>query len=396
MNVWMLNAAFFPVRGGIENYFYSAGQVLRDLGHRPLVICRRHHPSLPEREELEGIQVFRHPDFRVPRSRLFRKPSYLTGKIAQWINDSGRARDGLVLSRHLYYQAAVSSLPKSPAQIYMPASCWPRLMSVMSSSWPFQERLWARIWRSQIRRIGKKALFDARRIMVLSRNLKEQLESLYELPPANIEINPPGVDCERFAPGERNPELARRFDLRPETVTLLHIGRLSPEKNLSFLIRAVTPLFESRKVKLLIAGDGPEKNKLEEEIKRGGLQNNIILPGDTDRPEDLYRLSDIFVSSARYESFGQTILEAMASALPVVALKRSPPEILTAGEEIIREGKSGFCVPAEIEAFRDKFKLLIDNADIRREMGMTGRAICLDGYTWKRHIEKLLNRAKTG
>jgi len=392
----MLNATFLPARGGIENYLYSVGKVLISMGHHPFIICRRHHPSLPEREDWEGMTIIRHPDFSVPRSKLLEKPSYLTERIAQWIKDSGLVRDGLVISRHLYYQVAVADLPEAPPQIYIPPSCWPRLMSVMNSSWSFKEGLFARLWRGRISRIGKRALFGATRVMVLSRNLKLQLESLYGLPGTAIEINPPGVDSERFAPGERDQELARRFDLMPGMVTLLHLGRLSPEKNLVFLIRAAAPLLLPGRVKLLIAGDGPEKKRLEDEIKRKNLRQSVILTGGTDRPEDLYRLSDIFVSSSRYESFGQTMLEAMASALPVVALKRSPPEILTAGEEIIREGKSGFCVPAEIKVLREKLKLLIDNAAIRRKLGNEGRAVSLIEYTWEQHVEKLLNQSAAG
>jgi glycosyltransferase involved in cell wall biosynthesis len=265
----------------------------------------------------------------------------------------------------------------------------------MGSSWSLKERLFARLWRGQITRIGKRALFGGGRVMVLSRNLKDQLLDLYGSPAAPLEINPPGVDSRRFAPGERDPDLARRFGLRPGTVVLLQVGRLSPEKNLPFLIRAAAPLLRSGKARLLIAGDGPEKKRLEAAIARENLRDRAVLTGETGRPEDLYRLSDIFVSASRYESFGQTILEAMSSGLPVVALKRSPPEILTAAEEIIREEKSGFCVPAEAGAAREKLKLLIDQPDLRRRMGEAGRAACRADYTWERHVEKLLKPAET-
>lgn len=395
MNIWMLNATFFPARGGIENYLHSAGKVLKELGHRPLVICRRHHPSLPEREERDGIKIIRHPDFPVPRSQLWRKPAYLTERIAGWIRASGLAGDGLALSRHLYYQAAISSLSRNPAQVYMPPSCWPRLMSVMRSSWTLKERIWARLWKGQIGRIGKQALFGAGRTVVFSENLKEQLETLHGRPPEIIEINPPGVDLQRFAPGPGNLELARRLRVHPGTVTLLYIGRLSPEKNLTFLIRAVAPLLTAGKAKLVIAGDGSERSRLEGEIRKGGLQNTVILTGGNDQPEELYRLCDIFVSSSRYESFGQTILEAMASALPVVALKRKPPDILTASEEIIRDGETGFCVPAAYQSFREKLTLLINSPRLRRDLGNKGRDVCQTEYTWQRHIDRLLNRPET-
>jgi len=104
----------------------------------------------------------------------------------------------------------------------------------------------------------------------------------------------------------------------------------------------------------------------------------------------IYPLGDIFISPARYESFGQSILEAMATGLPVITLKNSPPGIRVAADEIIEEKKSGLTVSDTPEEFRSAVEYLLSSASRREELGNRGRSICKDRFTWERHVDELL------
>jgi len=279
----------------------------------------------PGRKRWIGIRVIRHPDFRVPRRKLFSKHTYLADRIAAWLRENHYCRDGWTICRYPHYQYALSALNLDSRSIYLPASVWPALAPLAVSAGNIKERLFARAWRGQVANLEKKALNQADRIVVFSRNMRTQLEGYYGVKPENIIINPPGIDTDRFRPRAVDPEMLRRLNLKPDIPRLLFLGRFSPEKNLSWLLRAVLPLLEEEKAILLLAGDGPLRGSLENEIRRSRIGRAVkLLPG-TDKPEMIYPLGDIFISPARYESFGLVILEAMATGLPVITLKNSPP-----------------------------------------------------------------------
>lgn len=395
----MLSHTYLPAIGGIENYLREVGKVLLKNGHRPIVICRRHLSDLPEEETIEGIRVIRHPDFPVPRSKLYSKHTYLTEQIASWLRESSYCRDGLALCRYPHYQYVLSSLTGHCPCAYLPASVWPALAPLTVSAGSIKERFFAWLWRKQVSTLERVALEKASRVIVFSRNMRDQLESFYGIDPDSVVINPPGVDTNRFRPRPPDSELLRSLNLRPETPRVLFLGRFSPEKNLVFLVRSLSPLLRAGKVNLLLAGEGPLKLTLKRKINRMKLGAAVRVVNPMVKPEKTYSLADIFVSASRYESFGQSILEAMASGLLVVALKHSPPRIMAAASEIIEEGASGFTIPEDGTALRAKVEDILSSPRLREEMGKRGREICRERFTWDGHVSRILSellRVKTG
>jgi 1,2-diacylglycerol 3-alpha-glucosyltransferase len=219
--------------------------------------------------------------------------------------------------------------------------------------------------------------------------MSDQIQASYRIDRELILINPPGVDLKKFSPTPPNPELVRELNLNPSIPVVLSLGRLSPEKNLPFLFDALAPLLKAGKITLLLVGDGPMKKKLEEDIHRSGLEASVRLAGLALRPEAYYSLARIFVSVSRYESFGQTILEAMASELPVVALRDDRPGIMVASAEIVGAGKTGYLIPDNPAVLREKIELLLEDEELRREFGLRGREVCRERFSWDRHVDGL-------
>lgn len=125
-------------------------------------------------------------------------------------------------------------------------------------------------------------------------------------------VLPLGVDTIRFTP----PYSASKT--LPDCPLILAVGSLLPVKGFASLLNAVAELPQ---VKLRIAGDGPERDRLEQIIKNSGLQSRVELAGQV-APEmmpDEYRRADLLVVSSYYESQGVALLEGMACGLPVVA-----------------------------------------------------------------------------
>ncbi len=373
---------------GIENYLRELARRLLEQGLRPAVICRG-GPGMAAEEEIEGVRVIRHPDFPVPRHKLFSKHLYLAGKIAEWLRETPYCRTGWSLCRYPHYQFALSALDGGCPGIYLPAAVWPALAPLSAAAGGLKARFFELWWRRQAAYLERESLRRADRVMVFSRNIRSQLERFYGIDPHTVTVNPPGVDSERFRPRPPDEEILRSLGLDPPRPRILFLGRLSPEKNLIFLLQALTPLLREDRADLLLVGDGPLRAILEEEIDRLDLGSSARVLPPTERPEDFYPLGDIFVSPSRYESFGQTILEAMASGLPVIALKSAPPKILTAAAEIIEDGRSGYTVAEDPAELRNRVEELLASPDLREEMGKRGRQICRERFNWDNHLRGL-------
>ncbi len=147
----------------------------------------------------------------------------------------------------------------------------------------------------------------------------------------HVFVNNCGVETGTFTPDRKSREIRRRICREagfPENATvLLYAGRLSPEKNIKFLpeiLRSLTSFYnldsEKREYRLLIAGDGPHAEKLEEKLQKYTPGKFKLLGhiNGTEELANLYANSDIFVHTNPREPFGIAPLEAMASGTPVI------------------------------------------------------------------------------
>ncbi|MHB8765057.1 MAG: glycosyltransferase family 4 protein [Deferrisomatales bacterium] len=147
-----------------------------------------------------------------------------------------------------------------------------------------------------------------------------------------------GVDAELFHPGRRDPELRRQWGVRPEDVVLTCVGRLAVEKNLPLLLEAFRLLPRELPCRLVLVGDGPLRAALEATPEAAA--GRLLLPGYR-RGEDLaraYASADLFTFPSLTETFGNVLLEAMASGLPAVAFSVPGPA------DVVRDGQTGILV----------------------------------------------------
>ena len=184
-----------------------------------------------------------------------------------------------------------------------------------------------------------------------------------------------GVDAVRFAPDPAaRREVRRELGIAEEARLVGTVGRLSPEKDQVTLLRAMTPL-ATGDVHLLLLGDGPEREALAAAVP-GVCRSNVHMPGvRTDVPRVMAAL-DIFALSSRFEGLPLVLLEAMATGLPVVTTS------VGGIPEVIREGRTGFMVPAgDASAMGARIEALLGDPDARRAMGQRGRELVLVEHT---------------
>lgn len=168
-----------------------------------------------------------------------------------------------------------------------------------------------------------------------------------------------GVDTERFAPGRRS-ERWRRSVAEPGEVVVGYVGRLAPEKQVEDL-RALAELPRTR---LVVIGEGPSRAVLERMLP--GAVFTGFLGGDA-LAEAMASL-DVFVHPGESETFGQTIQEALASGVPVVATGRGGPL------DLVRSSIDGWLyTPGDLAEFRDRVRDLVGDDAKRRAFGIRAR-----------------------
>ena len=128
-----------------------------------------------------------------------------------------------------------------------------------------------------------------------------------------------GIDTQRFSSQRYSAKLRQQWGVDEDTTVLLYVGRLSSEKEINVLIDAFSELRNStqRKVKLVLVGDGPDRARLE---KMQGA-DHIIFMGSLSGIQlaEAYASANVFVFASQVETFGNVVLEAMASGLAIIA-----------------------------------------------------------------------------
>ncbi|MHA3049801.1 glycosyltransferase family 4 protein [Acinetobacter sp. ANC 4639] len=133
-----------------------------------------------------------------------------------------------------------------------------------------------------------------------------------------IQVISRGVDHRLFSPENRCEDMRQHWDVDNQTKVLLYVGRLSPEKEIHVLIDGyLQARRQQQAVRLVIVGDGPDKERLQQLDP----EQQVIFMGNLtgQRLAEAYASSDVFVFASRVETFGNVVLEAMASGLPVLA-----------------------------------------------------------------------------
>lgn len=191
-----------------------------------------------------------------------------------------------------------------------------------------------------------------------------------------------GVDTERFHPSAAGRDLLEGSPFNAsELVVIGTVGRLQAVKDQGNLVRAFAHLMArapvvARKARLMIVGDGPLRQALEEEAVGLGLEGLVWFAGARDDIPAVMRAMNLFVLPSRAEGISNTILEAMASGLPVVAT-----DVGGAGE-LIASGVSGSLVPAnDSEALATSLLQYVDTPARMLEHGNAGRLRALDRFS---------------
>ncbi len=162
----------------------------------------------------------------------------------------------------------------------------------------------------------------AHRIVVPSRVLQSVATSLWKLPPEKVRLIPNGIHLQRFSPADGHPELRHRLGIPRDAVVVGAVGSFRAVKNYPRLLEAcaaVPGIPGIPGVHLLLVGDGEERPAIEARAAAPDLAGRVHFAGYQADPAPYYRAMDIFALSSDSEQMPVSLLEAMASSLPVAA-----------------------------------------------------------------------------
>jgi phosphatidylinositol alpha-1,6-mannosyltransferase len=216
--------------------------------------------------------------------------------------------------------------------------------------------------------------------------------------PNRITMITPGVDTRIFYPGPRPEWIGNRFQVGNDSL-IVTVGRLVKKKGHETVLRSLPAVLKRfPQVKYLIAGDGPERERLENLANGLGLTACVRFAGNVPNYNvgDFYRAADIFCllnqedATGDIESFGMVFIEAGATGKPVVGGRSGGTA------QSIIDGRTGMlCEPGNSSQLSDLLILLLSRCDLRKRMGDSGLMRARDDFNWQSRVEQLLEVHKS-
>jgi len=380
MKIGLVSEFYYPWPGGVSEHIHNLGQELRGRGHEVKIITGRFDTRWARvQARFPWLSVgtshleTKAPDeehvFRLGRSVAF---PYNGGIASVTIGAQLTARLKQLFARESFDLLHVHD-PLAPMLPLLAVSLAPCPVVGTFHAFHQTENRLLRLFR---RPLGQPMRKLAARVAV-SRSAREAFERYFgEL---DYHIVPNGVDLERF---QRNGRaLAREFDARKNNI--LYVGQFVKKKGFGVLLEAFHRVRARRAdVRLLVVGDGP----LDRTYRRLAQAEDIHFLGHL-RGKALaacYEIADVFVApSIGYESFGITLLEAMAAGIPIVA-----SDIDGFRNVISDEAEAVLVPPDDSAALARAIERVLDEPELARALVSAG-SDTVQGYSWRRVVDRI-------
>lgn len=236
--------------------------------------------------------------------------------------------------------------------------------------------------------------------LALSRDLAQYLNGIIRIPQNKVLQVYNGVDCSRFHPGQPDQSIPGCPFTRPTHCLLGTVGRMQTVKDQPTLVRAFIRALEmepqlKEQIRLVLVGDGPLRKECQQLLNAAGLDQLAWLPGERNDVPEVMRGLDCFVLPSLAEGISNTILEAMASGLPVIATNVGGNADLVVAEQ------TGVLVPpADPESMARAIIRMAKQTDTRQSMALSGRRLVEEKFSMNAMVasyqgtyDKLLHRS---
>jgi 1,2-diacylglycerol 3-alpha-glucosyltransferase len=391
--VLITSNAYFPNIGGVENSLRYLAQSYKKLGYNVIVLVSDLSPNdekLPFKEEQGGICIYRYPTYshftglkKLLRGYFSAKSAY---NLLRKVNNSNNI--SLTISR-FHTATLLAKFAKLPNVTYLV----PGVVKNQNSG----DNLVTRSGLGRLKlnlsklihhTIQKYAFKMCDNIFVFSENMKSQVKDVLK-EPVNTPIVKPGVDTSIFCPSNDKAILKAQYNIPQNKTILLTVGRFVKAKGFDLVVDAVSNLPDCH---LVMVGDGEGLEEITRQIEENELSASITLTGSKQDTAPYYQIADIFLMSSVYEPLGQTILEAMASGLPIVAFKGQA--VTTATEELLLDNEAIYTNNVSSEGLVTAVNQLLSNPLLMAQLSQRVREKSQNDFSWDTLASKLIDFKK--
>lgn len=359
---------YFPphVGGGVERVAAELCHGLVRRGHKVTVLTLRTCPA-PATESSNGLTVHRAPALELTRwlGVQFTASVPVLGALARLIRSF---QPDLIHAHNLFSRTTeVAALLRTTFHI-------PLVTTLHLGRLEGGGRVLRAFVRTYELTMGRYIVRRSDHITCVSNAVAEHARHIggHSTP---VSVIPNGVDASLFHP---RPEQSNWGE------TILFVGRLVPNKGPETLIQAAPlVLAQHPKAQFVVVGDGPLRARLQGQAHKLGLRGAVQFLGIRKDVPQLIREAALLVRPSSLEGMPLVVLEAMASAIPVVATP------VGGTPELVKDGVHGFLVPVgSSTALAQAIVRLLDDRSLAQEMGRRGRELVKNGYTWDAVVDQ--------
>ncbi len=197
-----------------------------------------------------------------------------------------------------------------------------------------------------------------------------------------------GVDISNFKPGKAAAEIYKKYNLPNDKPIVLYVGRADPEKKLGLVIEAFgDALKKVPNAMLVVVGDGVDKNRLEKEAEKLGINESVKFLGRVLPPDlyELYKVGDIFATASEIETQGIVLIEAAATGLPLIAVDKG------AVAEVCQNNINGFlCEPGDTKAIGEAMVKILTDEKLRKKFSENSIKIASE-HDFEKTLDRFIN-----
>ncbi len=346
---------FHPMASGAERQALAQGIELVRRGHDVHVVTRA-YPDLPRDSVVDGVRVHRWVATS-SRGPLFGL-SFVLGVIRALLKL--RPAFDLIHTHQALWESIATGLARPVLQGA------PTLVQPASSGYFGEAEEMARTKGFPfLRRVAiRNTAFAA-----ISEDIERQWLGL-GVPARKMIRMASGVDAVQFQPGPSAVESS--LPSRPRVV---FTGRLHPQKNLDLLFDIWPEVTRRTGASLLLVGDGVERDRLKERSREAGVSDRVVFTGSVPSPAEYLRAADAFVLPSVAEGMSNSLLEAMATALPCLA------SAIGGNTDLLGPGDAGLLIPSQDRpAWTDAICRVVTDPDLSRRLGSAARRRIDEAY----------------
>jgi glycosyltransferase involved in cell wall biosynthesis len=342
---------FYPATGGAEKQVRTLARAFSAAGHAVEVVAPQLDRGFPTADAIDGIPVTR---LAYPHIKLV-GALFLCARYGLWIWNRRGDFDAIHINMAKNL-AAVSGLirPLLPATVTVK----------ISGAWEFEGGLLdPKLRRRPIQRLYNWCVRRVDNIQCVSEYTRQTLRAA-DYPENALLMIPNAVDLTRFAP---RAVTARKPG---EPVNVAYVGRIRPVKGVSVLVAAWPKVVQGSSARLLIAGEGAEREALAQSTRDNGVGDTVEFLGEVGDVPGVLARADIYVQPSFQEGLPNAVLEAMAMGLPIVATR------VSGNEDVVADGDNGLLVPpGDPDALAAALRRLIADPALALRMGRRSREI---------------------